>query len=70
MQCRDHETLAGKLLIHLALNGGPIMAKVREPPRIIVVRLISTRSRARRPSGAFSPLHLVAISRFTRSSTP
>ena len=27
MQCRDHETLAGKLLIHLALNGGPIMAK-------------------------------------------
>jgi hypothetical protein len=27
MQCRDHETLAGKLLILFAPNGGPTMAK-------------------------------------------
>ena len=31
--------------------------------RMIVVRLISMRSRSRRPSGARSPLHLVAIKR-------
>ena len=39
-------------------------------PRMMVVRLISIRSRSRSPSGACSPPHLVAINRFTRSSTP
>src|SRR5689334_5808489 len=39
-------------------------------PRMIVVRLISIRSRSRNRSGAFSPLHLAAIRRLTRSSTP
>ena len=38
--------------------------------RMIVVRLISIRSRSRSPSGAFSPLHFFAISFLTRSSTP
>ena len=33
---------------------------------MIVVRLISIRSRSRRPSGAFSPLHFLAINVFTR----
>ena len=43
---------------------------VADQRRMIVVRLISMRSRSTQACGAFSPLHLVAISRLTRSSTP
>jgi hypothetical protein len=37
---------------------------------MIVVRLISSRTRSSRYCGAFSPLHLVAISFLIRSSRP
>lgn len=36
----------------------------------MVVRRISNRSRSRKPSGAFSPLHFVAINALIRSFEP
>ena len=57
-------------------TGGPRLcyglrlAQLAQRPRMIVVRLISTSSRARRLSGARSPRHLFEISDLIRSSRP